>query len=97
MRNTNHWKNIFKLLKNEKYACKLIDVVIFMNNKIKLSKDECQHVHDTYDQRILYQALGYAIKGSDTETVKIFADIIYKYWNILDVYLNIEVRELINN
>lgn len=97
MRNTIRWKNIFKLLQNEKYAYIIIDAIICAKNNIKLNKHELECIHYTYDCRILYQAIGHLIRGNNSDNVKVFTDIVYKYWDILDIYLNMEIIDIVDN
>lgn len=97
IRNTPEWNNIFKLLQNAKYASKIIDAVVPIKNVLKLTQDESKCVHEAYDNRILFQALGFDIKGEDTKGIRDFTDIIFKYLDILVIYLSKEIIDSIYN
>jgi hypothetical protein len=75
------WKRMFGLLRDERYAEILIQVLFDVKNSIRLTERENQAVHGGYEHLQMFRALGFRIKGEDTDNTRLVADVLARHWD----------------
>ncbi len=75
------WKRMFMLLRDERYAEALIQALFEVKDAIRLSDQENQAVHGGYDHLQMFRAVGFRIKGEDTDNTRLVADVLSRHWD----------------
>ncbi len=75
------WKRMFGLLRDERYAEFLIQALFEVKDCIRLNEKENEAVHGGYDHLQMFRALGFRIKGEDTDNARLVADVLAQHWD----------------
>ncbi len=75
------WKRMFTLLCDERYAEALIQALFDVKGAIRLTEQENQAVHSGYDHLQMFRAVGFRIKGEDTDNTRLVADVLSRHWD----------------
>ncbi len=77
------WTRIFGLLQDERYAEALLQGLFKAKGQIRMTDRESQAVHSGYDHLHMFRALGFRIKGEDTDNTRIVADVVSRHWKAI--------------
>jgi hypothetical protein len=77
------WARIFGLLQDERYAEGLLQALFKAKSKIRMTDRESHAVHSGYDHLHMFRALGFRIKGEDTDNTRIVADVVSRHWKAI--------------
>jgi len=69
----------------------LIQALFDGKRGIRLTEPENQAVHGGYDHLQMFRAVGYRIKGEDTENTRLVADVLSRNWDAVKVKLDSEL------
>ncbi len=89
------WTRLFNLLQDEKFTELLIKALFELKTVVQLSDAEYAAVHGGYDHLNLFHALGYKIKGENTDNTKLVTDVLTRYWDSLKPNLNSDLSRII--
>ncbi len=90
------WRKIFSLLQDERYAGSLITALTELKDTLDLGERELQAVHGAYDHLVLFQALGFRIKGERTDNTRLVSDALSRNWPLIKTRLRGELHEIVD-
>jgi hypothetical protein len=91
------WNRVFSLLRDERYAELLIQVLFDVKGSIRLTERENQAVHGGYDHLQMFRALGFRIKGEDTDNTRLVADVLSRHWDAVKPRLGSDLRRKVES
>ncbi len=90
------WRQLFSLLQDERYAGSLITALTELKDSLDFNPKELQAVHGAYDHLLLFQALGFRIKGERTDNTRLVADALSRNWPKVKTRLRGELNEIVS-
>lgn len=89
------WSNLFGMLQDERFAEILIKALFKLKDSANLSEKEYLAVHGGYDHLNMFQALGFRIRGEQTDNTKLVADVLVRNWDKVKAHLGADLYEII--
>ncbi len=89
------WARLFGMLQDERYAEILIKALFQIKDSVHLSESEYVAVHGGYDHLIMFQALGFRIKGEKTDNTKLVTDVLVLNWDTLKGHIGPDLHKII--
>lgn len=91
------WIKIFAMLQDERYAEVLLKALFQLKDATELNKKESLAVHGGYDHLNMFSALGFRIKGEQTDNTKLVTDVMVRVWDQLKQQLGSDLHKLIES